>query len=180
MHAYKDNKKGSFLILALWLFTLLSIFCLGLGFRTFIATKKTKLLLDSVRAHTLASSGVKLAIKILEEDKEGEENVDHLQEEWAKEKEEKEVFLSPKRVGSLTLNIEDEYSRLDINSASQEKLNNLFEQEGVESYDTKVKYILDYIDEDADPLSGNPESEEDVKNEPLNALEELLDRKSVV
>ena len=80
------KRKGFFLAFALWLFLLLSLFCLGLGFRTFFEIRKTKLLLNRARATDLAIAGVKYARKVLGADE--DTSVDHLQEEWAVEIEE--------------------------------------------------------------------------------------------
>ncbi len=108
------KRKGFFLIFSLWLFFLLSLFCIGLGFRTFVETRKTKLFLNRSRAFYLAVSGVKMAQGVLGDDELDE--VVHLQQAWATGISKQAIaFSSPRKQGRLAVVIEDESSRLDIN-----------------------------------------------------------------
>ena len=170
------KRKGFFLIFALWLFVLLSFFCLGLGFKTFIEIKKTKLFLSKTRAFYLAVSGVKLAKTILEED---EPSADYPSEDWALLDEEvtKIIFSSPKGEGQLKVTIQDESSRINMNMKIDEQKRkiflSLFEEIGIENSEGKLNYIVDYIDED-NIRSGSDFSEENVKDAHLAVIEELL------
>ena len=175
-----QGRKGFFLVFTLWLFLLLSLFCLGLGFRSFIAVKKTKFFLNRTRAHALAVSGIKKARKILEEDALGEESgkVDHLLEGWAKlgEEEGKINFSSPKKEARLIIAIEDEASRVKIEEDNENILKELFYRREIEGPQEKLGYIFDYMDADSIPRGGDfdSENEGDVKNQGLSAAEELL------
>ncbi len=182
------KRKGFFLIFALWLFLLLSIFCLGLGFRSFITTKKTKLSLNRTRAFYMAVSGVKIAQSLLIDDRDGV-GVDNLKEAWAvlgREENSEPItinFSGPKKEGSLTVLIEDESSRLNINSLAEEAmplenlegttLQVLFYILEINEEVAKINYILDYIDDDDDDERAGG-SEDRVKNGPLSCIEELL------
>jgi len=171
-------KKSFFLIFSLWLFFLLSLFCLGLGFRTLIAVKKMKLLLNKSRAFYLAVSGIKLAHEVLGED---EATADYLEEKWAQPLKENMVFFYPAKSGMLSVRIEDESSRININEieknpALRKSFIKLLEEKGIEGPEEKVNFLLDYIDED-EVFSRSPQffgAEEDVKNEKLSVAEELL------
>ncbi|UCC95462.1 MAG: general secretion pathway protein GspK [Candidatus Omnitrophota bacterium] len=177
------QRKGFFLVFSLWLFLLLSLFCLGLAFRTFIEVKKTKLFLNKTRAFYLSLSGIKLAKEILKEDS---EVADYPQEQWAllAQEEIRANFTSPKKEGSLKVNIEDECSRININTLehpndpnglTRNKLKKLFEEHDVEDFEKMINYMRDYID--SDDLTCAPDllfSEEDNKDDLFTVVEELL------
>ena len=176
------KRKGVFLIFSLWVFLLLSIFCLGLGFSTYIQVKKIKLFINRARAFSLAVSGVKLARRVLEADEDA--GVDHLQEDWAIKVEKEINFFSPKESGLVWVTIEDELARININKiseineeidgASDSILIKLFEAQGIYDTDEKVGYLLDYIDEDAQSRGFDSEKGEEIKNAPLSVVEEVL------
>jgi len=124
------KRRGFFLIYALWVMLILSLFCVGLAYRTYISAKKTKLLLNRTRAFYLAASGVTLARRVIDQD--DSSAVDHIGEEWALLGSGGELsgetggfaeeisFSFPKREGRLSVKIEDESSRLDINAHARE------------------------------------------------------------
>jgi type II secretory pathway component PulK len=162
-------RKAVFTIFALWLFTLLSLFCIGLGFRTFIEARKTKLFINASRATALAVSGLTIAEEILTQDS---SDIDHRGESWAEPIELQETYLTPKAKATLYVVIEDESSRININKVNEPLLKKLFEQEVSDQPEEKADYLLDYIDSDSN--SRLPESETKAKNQQLNAVEELL------
>jgi len=162
-------KKGSFLIFSLGIFLFLTLLCLGLGFRTFLSVRKTNFFLNRARALQLAISGLKRAKNILKEDN---GSVDHLKEDWAERIREEVSFSSPKKEGILSVQIEDESSRLNINKINVPIFKKLFEEVEIEGSEEKINYILDYID--ADSLPRSFKSEDEVKNEELKIVEELL------
>lgn len=176
------KRKGVFLIFSLWVFLLLSIFCLGLGFSTYIQVKKTKLFINRSRAFALAVSGVKLARKVLEADEDA--GVDHLQEDWSIKVKKEINFSFPKESGVVWLTIEDELARININKisamnkeidgTSDSILIKLFEAHGIYDADEKVGYLLDYIDEDAQARCFDSEKGEEIKNAPLSVVAEIL------
>lgn len=171
----RGREKGFFLIFALWFFLALSLFCLGLGFRTLIATQRTKMFLNKTRAFYLAVSGIKLARKVLQEDK--DRKTDHRQEDWAKLIEEKVLFTSPRKEARFSVMIEDESARLNINYTNAPTLKTFFEEKGIEAPQEKADCILDYMD--INPFSRSPEAFDcedvkQVKNEEFSTPEELL------
>lgn len=178
MFISQNKKKGVFLIFALWLFLLLSLFCLGMAFRVFVLSRKTSLFINSFRARNLAVSGIKLAKEILKKDKGDSLGgvIDYLGEDWAKEKTEEALYTVPNKTGALTVSIEDESGRINLNNAANAaNLKKLFEKQGIENKDEKVNNILDYIDGDNIMYGGTGSEPEGVfKNADMQTPEELL------
>lgn len=160
--------KAVFLIFSLWIFVFLAIFCLSLGFRAFITVRKTKLILNRVRAQSLALSGVNIAKSILAQN---DPACTYLQQDWAKEVDEEIDFASPRQKGFLRLVISDEAARLNINTAPQQLLQNIFVVCGIDDVSAKVGYFLNYININPNARVSDPQ--ENVKNEPLAILEEI-------
>lgn len=167
-----NKRKGFFLVFSLGILIVLSLFCIGLGFRTYIQTRKTKLFLNKQRAFYLAVSGVKTAAQVIYKDI--DLDVDHLAEDWAQAIEEKVAFTYPQKEGVVSIKIEDELCRLNINTLDRKILAKLLAQRDVDDADVKAEYIADYIDVDAQPQGGESEFEGKVKNSRLSVVEELL------
>ncbi|MFQ5681046.1 MAG: general secretion pathway protein GspK [Candidatus Omnitrophota bacterium] len=168
------KKRGFFLVFALWIFALMSLFCLGLGFRTFVRTKKARLLLNRTRAFYLALSGIRIANEILRAD---ETSVDHKQEDWAQPFEKEERFVSPAGKGRISLSIEDEEARINLNIINRGRAVGLFRQVDMDDAEEKADCLFDYIDRDI--LSRSPsvfgcEDKENAKNMNFSVPEELL------
>lgn len=168
---YFKERRGVFLIFALWLFILLSLFCLGLGFRTYVETRKTKLILNRTRAYYLAVSGVKLAKQVLVKDE--NKDVDYLGEDWAKEISETVKFSSPQKEGKITVNIKDESSRININLADEDLLTKLFGRDSGKNSDEKAKCVMEYRNPSSDAGFGECYSKDEGKAEGLAVPEEL-------
>ena len=162
------RRKAVFLVFSLWIFIFLAIFCLSLGFRTFITVRKTKLVLSRVRAQSLAISGVNIAKSILAQN---DPASTYLGQSWGQEADQAIAFKSPAQSGSLQVVIFDEASRLNINTASRQLLQNIFEGRGVDDASAKIDYLLSYINTHAAANISDPQ--ESVKNEPLAILEEI-------
>lgn len=184
------KRKGFLLIFSLGIFIILSIFCLGLGFRTSLEIRKVRLFLNKTRSLHLALSGIKLARMILSEDN---PKVDHLNEEWAllakADKEEsdeqgKVEFSFPRKNGKFTVFIMDESSRINLNMLEhpnqpkafvRRNLSIVFEEQGLDDFEKKINYIRDYIDQDDLACAADLFfSEEKTKNLPLAVPEEVL------
>lgn len=177
---FNKNRKGVFLVFALWLFTLLSLFCLGLGFRTYVETRKIKLILNRTRAYYLAVSGVKLAREVIKKDKAEGKNVDYLGEDWVKEISETVKFSSPQKEGKIIVNIEDESSRINVNFADEGLLTKLFGgEEGEGDSEYKAKCVMEYRgainNTTAEWTCYDPDKDKEIiKGEELKIPEELL------
>ncbi|MCK4917839.1 MAG: general secretion pathway protein GspK [Candidatus Omnitrophica bacterium] len=166
------RRNGFFIIFFLWVFILLSIFCFGLGFRTYLEVKKTKLLLNRSRAYFLASSGVRLASVILDKD---DTDIDALFDNWAGLVEKKVIFMHPKNEGKILLRIEDESARVNINKMDSTIIGKLFKYLEINDWEVKANCVLDYIDSNnqADQLNSF-DSDKDVKNSSISVPEELM------
>ncbi|MCP4651945.1 MAG: general secretion pathway protein GspK [Candidatus Omnitrophica bacterium] len=150
-------RKATVLIFALGLLTLLSLICLEMGLKRMVEVKKARLFLNKTRASLLALSGINCAKNLFLSGNVG----DGLQFEV--------VYNFPYREGSLKLFVEDESSRIDLNFASDEVLENLFNSVGLGE---KLDYVLDYIDQDSSRRRFD--SEQNAKNGSLDFTEELL------
>ena len=149
--------KAVFLVFSLWIFIFLAIFCLSLGFRTYISVRKTKLVLNRVRAQGLAVSGVNIARSILTQT---DLTCVNAGQDWAREITESIKFNSPPQEGFLRIIITDESSRININIAPKVLLEKIFKGLDLSDSLMKVDSFLYYISEN-------------VKNEPLAILEEI-------
>jgi type II secretory pathway component PulK len=172
------KRKAVFLIFSLWLLVLISLFGLGLGFRTSLQVKKTKLFLNNLRARQLALSGIVLG-RTVAGDFAGE--ADYFgpdpREIFAEEIE----YSVPPRPARLTVMISDECTRLNVNEVATRPVlvqaaGELFRQSGLEEPQAKLEYLLDYIDNDLNPHEAGASSEDEgaAKNSPLTVPEELL------
>lgn len=162
------KRKSMFLIVALWIFSLLSIFCMGIGIKTYLQIQKTKLNLSKQRAFYLAVCGVETAKTVFESD---DREIDNLLEDWAKVKAYSFSFDTPKAEAKLTVSISDEQAKININLDNEAVLKRAFEYFEIDDYEKKVDYILDYIDEDSS--SRNLGSETNAKNADFSVLEEI-------
>ncbi|MBN3040907.1 MAG: general secretion pathway protein GspK [Candidatus Omnitrophica bacterium] len=164
----KEGKKAFFLVFALWLMLILSLFCLGLGFRTYISTRKTKLILNNTRSFYLSFSGIKIGRGLLIKDKDDSLS-DHLGEDWARSPsfESEYRFTSPFSEGSLKVMISDESARININKADPTILKTLFS--GLENSQEAVESFLYYCGK-----AESFETDASRKGEELYVLEELL------
>ena len=75
------NKKGSILMITLWILALLVIFTLSLGQRSLINLKLMRYQRDSLKAYYLAKSGINKAIDVLGKDE--NKDYDSLDESWS-------------------------------------------------------------------------------------------------
>lgn len=160
--------KGAILIVTTWILMILTLFAIGVGFRTGLEIKLTGYNLDRMKALYIAKAGAKKAI--FEKWREYAENrsldIDAFSESWANNEEYfKDVkvgdgsftlcYLSPEKSRSnreITLyGLEDESGKIDVNSSkSIEVLKNLLLDFGLELTNAEeiVASIQDWRDED--------------------------------
>ncbi len=162
-------KRSFFTIFALWLLMLIVVLLTGIAFKAHIQTRKTKLFIDKSRAFYLAVSGINIAKNMLSIDLDEGAEVDYWGEDWAQGIEKEVAYSVPRRMGKLTVEIEDESARLNINNIVDEK--NIFEGlfAALDIEENKIDNITDYVDED-----GDGSYEDNVKNTHLSVAEELL------
>lgn len=110
------RKDGLILIIVLWVMFFLSVAVLTLGAKNRMNIRLRSLNNESLRMFYLAKEGVNRAIDSLIED---DPEFDSLDENWSKK-----VSLQ-KDEGSVTIQIIDENRFLNINSISEEVLNNI-------------------------------------------------------
>lgn len=172
-----QNKKAMFLVFSLWVFVLMTIFCYALSYRTTVEVRKTKFLISTFRAHSLAVSGVK-AVKqnLLNSAKEEmfEDGISNNQD-WATELSKTVEFKAPRRSGEFSAKATDLGAKININLIKEEHLLSLLEWAEANQLVSNAKNIsdaiLDYIDEDDENRGSS--TEENAKNSYLNTIEEL-------
>lgn len=104
------NNKGMALLMTLLVVTLLSVLILGMHSRSLLALTKAKNSVNSLNASYIMRSGVSAGMGFLEEDP-GETPIVTLSDAWAHE-----VVEYPVGEGTVSIRIEDEASKFNINT----------------------------------------------------------------
>ncbi len=191
-----NNNKGIALVITLLVLTLLLTIILEFSMDMRVEARSAANFRDEMQAYYLAKSGITFAIAVLEEDSvedsKKDTKYDALNEFWAQK-----VPPVPVGDGTVTVEITDEDSKIDINKFDQKAKNlggilakdrrslmsRLLKQFDVKEglSDEIPDAIADFIDEDSDELPNGTESnyyeglEEhySAKNKPLDSLQEL-------
>ncbi len=171
------NRKGSVLMITLWILAILVIFALGLGQRAIINLRLARFQRDRLKATCLAKAAINRAIVELEKDEENDRNnppgYDSLSESWSTGKDAannnifENVEIQKDSGENFTVKVTDEESKININTADTDLLTKLFFKE-LEDADDLAEIIVAWID--SDPETGK----EVFKNQPLKTPEELL------
>ncbi len=173
------SKRGSILIVTLWIITILALLAIGVGFRMGLEVKLTGFNVNELKAFYLAKAGITKAVSLRWQDMlDGKsQGIDALGMAWANDKEgfkdielgEGEFTVSyqskdPDRSKKmLTLyGMEDEYARLNINNTDMAgAIKFLLIESGLELEDANViaDSIADWRDKDSIPsLNGAEEA----------------------
>lgn len=118
-------KKGSILILTLWVLSFLSVFAIGLSRNVSSRLHFASHLQDRLRMYYLACAGIERAIVELNADE--DLGYDILNEEWAASEEFEEMPLG---AGYISLYIKDEAGKININKAPLSILKSMLENIG--------------------------------------------------
>lgn len=152
------KRKGSVLMITLWILALLVIFALSLSQRTLFNLKLVRYQRDGLTAYYLAKSAVNKAIAVLEKD---DNNYDGPDESWSTDY----PYISDEQA-RININWVD---NVDNNEARQILLE-LFEFAEIENPKGFRDLVVDWIDTDVEAEPG----QEIFKNQPLKVPEELL------
>lgn len=210
MNGKKQKKnQGVALIITIAVITLLISTTMELNRRAGDAAEFTGVTRDRLKLSHMTSSGVNMAMALLLKDKKDGE-IDSLQEEWA-DKESIADLLGdiPFPEGALTVEIQDELSKIQVNALVKFPDGKDFNQDQMNMWERFVGYITsgevedddtsasaivnsikDWLDSgDDDAISGVNGAESDYyngleppyacKNGPMNHVEELLQVKGV-
>jgi len=183
------SQKGSLLIVILWIIAILALLGVSLGYRTALNIYSTRASSARLKASYISRAAAALAITVLKKDTSLDR--DTTNDVWANNPQEfQDVEIGPHFFSIVTIENEekrygltDEERKINLNTASKEVLENLFEVLEIEI--DLVVNLLDWIDEDEDDFShGKRGAEKDYyenltpsyspKNAPLEVLEELL------
>lgn len=160
MRPLRDRaRKGSLLVITLWVITILSVFAIAIGRYLSIEVRLTKYRSAREQARALARSGVFLALEHLKQDAEAAsatyEPYDWGQDDWA-------TFVEASAGSSqrIELHITDEDGKLNlgvIDETMQARLRTLLEAAAANAPDL-VQQIVDYQD-GSDPAESRPDAE---------------------
>jgi D-Tyr-tRNAtyr deacylase len=172
------NRKGSILMISLWIVAIMTVFAVGLGHRASINLKTSRFQRDRLKANLLAKSATSIAM--LEIDKDNRE-YDSLDEKWTDNKglfekigpnqNEKEYatvsYLTPRnetRFGLL-----DEEGKINLNTKNIKLLTQLFQSQFALADAENLANLTVQWTTSEEPKTG----EELFKKAPLSAPEEL-------
>ena len=176
------DKKGSVLIIVLWIVAILVIFTVGLGYRASLDLRLARYQREGLKARYLAKAGVNLALAELNKDLLGN-TFDALTESWADNQEkfskiiltenelEYAVVSYPAKDGEIKYGVSDEEAKLNINKLDIKMLTQLFIHAG---YPDDALALANTIYEWISSAKEADENKKLFKNAQLNAPEELL------
>jgi len=166
---YDLNRRGTILITALWIVSILTVFAVSVGKQSAISMKLTSYSMDKLKAYYLARAGMMRAIseKQLEYKRNLSNTIDALSQRWASNEELfKEHRLGEGRytVGYKPLDraedeeelilygLMDEQSKININTASFGTIKNLILGTGIDGDDAQdiAAATIDWRDEDSE------------------------------
>jgi general secretion pathway protein K len=161
----KKNNQGVALIITIAVITLLITTTMELNRRAGDSAEYTGVTRDRLKLSHITSSGIHMAMALLLKDKkEGE--VDSLQEEWA-DKETISDALSdiPFEDSTLTVEIQDELARIQVNALVKFPEGRVFNQDQMNMWERFIGYIT----------SGENEDDDTTASAIVNSIKDWLD-----
>jgi len=170
------SKKGSVLMISLWILAILVVFALGMGQRAMMNLRIAKYQKDKLRSSCLSRAGI---LRAIAETKKDTNAWGGLYETWSTGKDSnntpiyENIALNQGSPDTFSVIVTDEERRININSASKQLLVELLTSRNIENPDKIADLIRDWIDADTTPSGADPENAV-FKNAPLSVPEELL------
>lgn len=190
------NRKGSILMICLWILAILVIFAISLGNRAVINLRLARYQRDRLKAYCLAKAGINKAKVLLNEDENDPDTGDYDTVEECGvnlgDKKPEEIFSQnwnnkidgfnigyKDYSGGFVYGLRDEESKININRAdetSRQQLTEFFILNDINLDEAAAlsDNIFDWIDEDNIACSDASAENKIFKNEPLTTPEELL------
>lgn len=167
-----SRQQGMALVVTLWVLTLLSLVAAAFMADSRTTSKLARNLVENAKAETLADAGVYRAVAaLLDPDPARQPQVDGTSYRW--------MFGG----GEILISIQDEGGKIDLNSASDELVEQLFLSVGTEPEAAKklVQAIRDFTDADETKTSGGAEDDDyraaglmnGAKDAPFDSVAEL-------
>ncbi len=165
----KQTESGVILIITLWVLLILSVIALGFSIELHLEARLARYQVDSHTAYYLAKAGIERAMVELKNDlvldhKSRTAIYDGLDDSWSWTDDTKDIFDHFKLgEGTYTVNVVDEYSKLNINYASEPMLEGLFKALNFDDDDAKfyAGAIIDYRKPDDTYLFDTTQSKEE-------------------
>ncbi|MEI8350437.1 MAG: hypothetical protein WCI77_09850 [Candidatus Omnitrophota bacterium] len=179
------RKKASILMICLWILAILVIFAVGLAHRASLKVRIVRYQRNRLKAQLLAQAGIDKVIEAVMSDK--TVNYDTLQDGWA----DNEAQFKASKCGSekdgyatiyytqtedsrskIIYGASDEERRININTLTQEQLEQLFVDKGVSADATALAFaVAQWIHGSSDASAAGKSF---LKAEPLKTIQELL------
>ena len=195
MNRVRRSRRGSLLVVTLWLVTILSVLAVGVGRYLSTELRLTKYRLARERAKALARSGVYLGMQRLAEDVQQQTGkpYDWLGDEyWAypsrDNSEQPRVWIVDllaegqdvtALTGKITVEMQDEERRLTLNTEGHDPLLAIALKQLLADYPGIAEAIIDYQDSDDEGSDTGVVPPYVPKNGPIQAREELWELPSV-
>lgn len=176
MVSSENNKRGSALILVLWIIGMLSMITLSFVFEAHLEGKIVSYSRKQLKCEALATSGIELAKSYLSRSREvtGDESDEDIEYDWRyKEADElrqgrsvkitKEMTTSDgEYAGTISVSIEPEESKRNLNKLTEEDWERIFEIEGIpeDYWPDLIDSYFDWIDEDEIPRENGAETDD--------------------
>lgn len=198
MEINPQNKRGSALILVLWIIGMLSMITLSFVFDAHLEGKIVSYSRKQLKCEVLASSGIELAKSYLNRSREvtGNESDDDIENDpQYREADElrqgRSVTISREMTtsdgeyaGTITVSIEPEESLRNLNKLTEEDWERIFELEGIpeDYWPDLIDSYFDWTDDDDEPRENGAETDDyystltppySAANAPFQTVEEL-------
>jgi len=184
----RSHSRGIALLITLLILVVLVLLVHRFAFSTRVHLASASIVRDAFQAETMALSGVEAALAVLDRDE--DEEVDHMEEEWAtfKGSGSLELKILPEEA-AFTVAIEDESAKVNLNALLKEdggidpsveaQIRRLLEILGLPT--DRMDALLDWVDPDDDRRAQGAESSDyqaldppyPCRNGPLRTLGEL-------
>ncbi|MBQ7666501.1 MAG: general secretion pathway protein GspK [Kiritimatiellae bacterium] len=194
MRACTENaRRGSALVMALLVVTILSALVMSLAFEARLEAKYARCLRDRAAASRLAASGIEIAKMLMQRaggkaiaaDMDEDDDRWHDAAERLKKGQSLVGLVEPLAGGYVVLDIEPEPGRLNVNLLTRDDWETILGNAGVpeEYFDWIIDPVLDWMDEDEISNPKGAETEDyyslleqpyEAKNGPFDTVRELL------
>lgn len=137
----RSNRKGTILIVSLWILAILSILAIGIGFRAAIEVRLSKYHMDKLKGLYLAKAGIFKTQEILSWDSSDYDTIRECGMTIPVGKESEDIFKGRLGDGSFAISYDeegknlpgmiDEERKINVNTVSSNVLKNLLVNEGI-------------------------------------------------
>lgn len=179
-----DKRRGSILMITLWIVAILVIFAVSLGYRASIELRLSRYQKERLKARLLTEAAINKAVLLLKQSSTSHDTIAECGISLG-DNDPREVFsqnwdskISGFKIGytgpdgEFVYGLTDEDSRININGISgvtnEDLLIQLLQPQNIADYQDLAEIIIDWVDSDEEP------DKDFYKNKPLRQPQELL------